>query len=191
MLRIARYWSTWYRQTTNLDRQRFGCNVYPCRQTRRGAAANAGEDRDRTRHRDGTVRGAVAQAPGRVDPRVARSAAVSGLGEVLRRDRLPGQGRRRHGPWVWRTSRPLPCRRSVRDGLTDWLLKPSHHSQPACVELYAPKPDHRDRERGAPAAGRAALGTVHTALIAAARNCSFTFLLIRWPRREECNRPLR
>ena len=42
--------------------------------------------------------------------------------EALRRDRIPGQGRRRHGPWVWRTSSPLPCRRSVRDGLTDWLL---------------------------------------------------------------------
>jgi hypothetical protein len=31
-----------------------------------------------------------------------------GLAEVLRRDRTLGQGRRRHGPWVWRTSRPLP-----------------------------------------------------------------------------------
>jgi hypothetical protein len=37
------------------------------------------------------------------------------------------------------------------------------------------------------------LGVVrlHPVLIVAARNYAFAFLLIRWPRREDCNRPLR
>jgi hypothetical protein len=76
---------------------------------------------------------------GRLLDKIGRKAQVAARTEALRRDRTPTvivRGRRRHGPWVWRTSSPLPCRRSARDGLTDWLLKPSHHWR-ACVELYA------------------------------------------------------
>ena len=73
------------------------------------------------------------QLASRVDPRTARAAAISDLGEVLRRDRTPTvteDPRSRataSRPLGGRTSSPLRCRRSARDGLTDWLLKPSHH----------------------------------------------------------------
>jgi hypothetical protein len=75
----------------------------------------------------------VAKAARRIDPRAARAAAVSDLGEVLRRDRTPtviadpkarGDGITALGHGVHRAL--CPCRRSANDGLTDWLLKPSN-----------------------------------------------------------------
>ena len=47
----------------------------------------------------GNSGGAAHSPPYRVDPPLARPTAVSNLGEVLRRDRLPGQGATASRPW--------------------------------------------------------------------------------------------
>ena len=41
---------------------------------------------------------------------------------------------------AWRTSSPLPCRRSTRHGLTDWLLKPSTLTPLSCRSVQCTDP---------------------------------------------------
>jgi hypothetical protein len=63
-----------------------------------------------------------ASTASRVDPTAARAEPDHLTCSGALRRIAPQQivrGRRRHGPWVWRTSSPLPCRRSVSDDLRD------------------------------------------------------------------------
>ena len=120
------YWSngpTWYRRATNLDRQRFDRNGYPC-QPARVAVPRMPDKIESELASAGPAERAVAQAASRVDPGTAHTSATACLTvRALRRDPPPGpKGRRHHGPWVRRTSSPLPCRPSALDGRTHWLL---------------------------------------------------------------------
>jgi hypothetical protein len=52
-------------------------------------------------------------------------------------------------------------------------------------------PDGDEKPNGGPRCADLRMVRLHPVLIVAARNYAFAFLLIRWPRREDCNRPLR
>jgi len=52
-------------------------------------------------------------------------------------------------------------------------------------------PGGDEKPNGGPRCADLGMVRLHSVLIVAARNYAFAFLLIRWPRREECNRPLR
>ena len=80
-------------------------------------------------------------------------------------------------------------RHSVRKAVAEVELR----RMPALLRrrVPSPPPDGDEQPNGGPRCTDLGMVRLHPVLIVAARNYAFAFLLIRWPRREDCNRPLR